>query len=125
MAFQEIKPQLHFTGYKLMPEDFQKVTFAQILKSPPVYMLMVAVSILWVFVYQFIGTSDQVAKNCESEKIELRKELTQARADKDALTTALLIKNGIIFKQEQDKKELDSALRDGPGKKAKRIVTEH
>lgn len=107
-----------------MAEEFQKVTFAQILKSPPVYMLMVAVSVMWVFVYQFIGTSDQVAKNCEAEKIELRKELTQARAEKDQLTTALLIKNGIIFKQEQDIKDLDTTLRKTVGTKAKQIVKE-
>jgi hypothetical protein len=101
-----------------------KISFNQVLKSPQTYMLMVAVSLLWFFVYQFTGSSDQVNINCEAEKAQLRKDLTQARTDKDQLTTALLIKNGIIYKQEQDKQELDSALREGPGKKAKKIVKE-
>jgi hypothetical protein len=101
-----------------------KVSFEQILKSPPVYMLMVAVSLLWFFAYQFIGSSDQVNINCEAEKKQLRIELTQARADKDALTTALLVKNGIILQQAQDKKELDSTIRTTVGKKAKKILKE-
>ena len=105
-------------------QNLPKIGFNQVLKSPQTYMLMVAVSLLWFFVNQFTGSSDQDNKNCQTEKAELRKELNQARADKDALTTALLIKNGIIFKQEQDKRELDSALRDGPGKKAKQIIKE-
>ena len=104
--------------------EIPKATFSQILKSPPVYMLMVAVSLLWFFVYQFSNSSDQVNENCEAEKTELRKELTQSRADKDALTTALLVKNGIILQQAQDQKELDSTLRKKVGQKAKIIVKE-
>ena len=87
-------------------------------------MLIVAVSLLWYFVYQFTGSSDQVNINCEAEKKQLRIELTQARADKDALTTALLVKNGIILQQAQDKKELDSTIRTKVGKKAKKILKE-
>lgn len=102
-----------------------KISFNQVLKSPPTYMLIVAVSLLWFFVYQFTGTSDQVNINCEAEKQQLRKDLVVAQGKLDDLTTALLIKNGIIFKQEQDKQHLDSALRDGPGKKAKKIVKEN
>lgn len=101
-----------------------KISFNQVLKSPPTYMLIVAVSLLWFFVYQFSGSSDQVNINCEAEKVQLRKDLTIAQTKLDQLTTALLIKNGIIYKQEQDKQELDSALREGPGKKAKKIVKE-
>ena len=87
-------------------------------------MLIVAVSLLWYFVYQFTGSSDQVNINCEAEKKQLRIELTQARADKDALTTALLVKNGIILQQAQDKKELDSTIRTTVGTKAKKILKE-
>jgi len=87
-------------------------------------MLIVAVSLLWYFVYQFTGSSDQVNINCEAEKKQLRIELTQARADKDALTTALLVKNGIILQQAQDKKELDSTIRNKVGQKAKKILKE-
>jgi hypothetical protein len=101
-----------------------KISFNQVLKSPPTYMLIVAVSLLWYFVYQFTGSSDQVNINCEAEKKQLRIELTQARADKDALTTALLVKNGIILQQAQDKKELDSTIRTTVGTKAKKILKE-
>jgi hypothetical protein len=98
--------------------------FKQALASPPTYYMLVAISVMWYFVYRFGTSSDQVNINCEAEKTELRKELTQARADKDALTTALLIKNGIILQQAQDKKELDSTIRTTVGQKAKSIVKE-
>jgi len=101
-----------------------RISFNQVLKSPPTYMLIVAVSLLWYFVYQFTGSIDQVNINCEAEKKQLRIELTQARADKDALTTALLVKNGIILQQAQDKKELDSTIRTTVGTKAKKILKE-
>jgi hypothetical protein len=104
--------------------EIPKITFNQIIKSPPVYMLMVAVCLLMFFVNKFGNSSDQVNENCEAEKTELRKELTQARADKDALTTALLVKNGIILQQAQDQKELDSTLRKKVGQKATIIVKE-
>jgi len=107
-----------------MKEQKVNATFNQILKSPPVYMLMVAVSLLWFFVYQFTGTSDQVNINCEAEKVQLRKDLNQVRADKDALTTALLVKNGIILQQAQEQKELDSTIRTKVGQKAKKILKE-
>ena len=104
--------------------ELPKITFAQILKSPQVYMMIVAVSIMMFFVTKFGNSSDQVNENCEAEKVELRKELTQARADKDALTTALLVKNGIILQQAQDQKELDSTLKKKVGQKATIIVKE-
>ena len=102
-----------------------KITFAQVTKSPTTYMLIVAVSIAMFFVYQFAGSSDQVNVNCEAEKTELRRELTQSRADKDALTTALLIKNGIILQQAQEQANLDSTIRTKVGQKAKKIVKEN
>jgi hypothetical protein len=107
-------------GLEVLP----KVTFNQILKSPPVYMLMVAVCLLMYFVTKFGNTSDQVNVNCEAEKTELRRELTQARADKDALTTALLVKNGIILQQAEERKDLDSTIRTKVGTKAKKILKE-
>lgn len=103
----------------------QKVTFAQIAKAPVTYMLMIALSLMWFFVYRFGASSDQVNANCEAEKAELRKDLNQARADKDALTTALLIKNGIILQQVQERKELDSTIRTKVGTKAKEILNEN
>lgn len=99
----------------------EKGGFKQALKSPATYYMLVAISVMWVFVYQFIGSSDKVNVNCEAEKAELRRELNQVRADKDALTTALLIKNGIILQQVQERKELDSAI-NKVGTKAKQIL---
>jgi hypothetical protein len=101
-----------------------KIGFKEVLQSPTTYMLMVAVSGMWFFIYQFTGVSNGRNEVSEAEKAALRKELIQVRAEKDALVNAILIKNNIIFAQERDKKELDSALRDGPGKKAKQIVKE-
>ena len=105
--------------------DINKITFSQVTKSPSTYMLMVAVAIAMFFVTKFGNSSDKVNLNCEAEKTELRKELIQARADKDALTTALLVKNGIILQQAQDKAELDSTIRTKVGQKAKKIVKEN
>jgi hypothetical protein len=101
-----------------------KVTIGQIAKAPVTYMLMVALSLMWFFVYRFGASSDQVNQNCEAEKAELRKERNQALADKDVLTTALLIKNGIILQQAQEHKDLDSTIRTKVGTKAKQIVKE-
>lgn len=102
----------------------EKGSFKQALKSPATYYMLVAISVMWVFVYQFIGSSDKVNVNCEAEKAELRRELNQVRADKDALTTALLIKNGIILQQVQERKELDSAI-NKVGTKAKQILKDN
>lgn len=108
-----------------MPDqNIPPVSFLQIVKHPVSYALIVVVSLMWFFVYKFGDSSDQVNKNCEAEKVELRRELVQVRAEKDQLTTALLIKNGIIYKQEQDKKELDSTIRNTVGQKAKKIIKE-
>lgn len=104
--------------------EINKITFSQIVKAPTTYMLMVAVALLMFFVTKFGNTSDQVNVNCEAEKNELRRELTQSRAEKDALTTALLVKNGIILQQAQDQAELDSTIRTKVGQKAKKIVKE-
>jgi hypothetical protein len=104
--------------------DVNKITFSQVTKSPTTYMLMVAVVLVMFFVNKFGNSSDQVNVNCEAEKAELRRELTQARADKDALTTALLVKNGIILQQAQEQADLDSTIRTKVGQKAKKIVKE-
>jgi hypothetical protein len=104
--------------------DINKITFSQVVKAPTTYMLMVAVALMMYFVTKFGNSSDQVNANCEAEKTELRKELTQARADKDALTTALLVKNGIILQQAQEQANLDSTIRTKVGTKAKKILKE-
>lgn len=107
---------------ELEQEQLEKVTFGQVVRAPVTYMLMVALSLMWFFVYRFGASSDQVNKNCEAEKSELRKELNQSRADKDALMIALLIKNGIILQQAKEQMQLDSTLRMKVGAKAKKIL---
>jgi hypothetical protein len=106
-------------------QNTSKVTIGQIAKAPVTYMLMVALSLMWFFVYRFGASSDQVNENCEAEKTELRKELREVRADNAALVTSLLVKNGIILQQAQEKKEVDSTLRKKVGTKAKEILREN
>lgn len=71
-------------------------TFAQILKSPQTYVLVIVVNILLFFVMKFGGATDQINKNCELEKQELRKELVEERKEKGVLVNALLVKSGVI-----------------------------
>jgi len=87
-----------------------KVTFEQILKSPPVYMMMVAVAIMSFFVHKYGVASDERNDACDARVERLERDNARIQMEKDVLTTALLVKNGIIQQQEQDKKELDSAL---------------
>lgn len=101
-------------------EQLDKATFSQVVRAPVTYMLMVALSLMWFFVYRFGASSDQVNRNCEAEKTELRKELIQSRADKDALMIALLIKNGIIQQQAREQMHLDSTRKNTTNNK-KRI----
>jgi hypothetical protein len=105
-------------------DQLNKVSFSQIVKAPITYMLMVALSLMWFFVYRFGLSSDQVNKNCEAEKMELRKELTLERADKAALINAILIKNGIIERQQQEKMMLDSNINNKLRPKAQEILNE-
>ena len=44
-----------------------KVSFNQIVKSPAVYLLVVAVSIAWFFVYKFTDTSAAVIKSKDDQ----------------------------------------------------------
>lgn len=102
-----------------MIQNLPKVTFNQILKSPPVYMLMVAVCLLMFFVTKFTGVSDQVNENCETEINHLRTENAAIRKEKDDLTMALLVKNGII---NEIKKATDSAAKKNFADEAKKII---
>ena len=88
------------------------------------YMLMLAATIIMFFVYKFGVATDKNTDNCQIENAMLRKENAQYRADKDALTTALLVKNGIILQQAQEQANLDSTIRTKVGTKAKKIVKE-
>jgi hypothetical protein len=100
-------------------ENIPKITFNQVLKSPPVYMLMVAVSLLWFFVYKFGGASDKVNANCEQENVRLTNQNSNLQSKLDDLTMALLVKNGII---NEIKKATDSAANEKFGHEAKQII---
>ena len=99
-----------------MSNQIPKASFAEIVKHPVTYMLLVAVSLLWFFVYQFTGASGQGLISCEEEKLHLRTELLQTRQEKDDLVQALLVKNGII---NAITKNTDSLVRQKVGNEAK------
>ncbi|MXV16819.1 hypothetical protein [Hufsiella ginkgonis] len=82
-------------------------------------MLIIAVSLMWFFVYKFGGASDQVNINCEAEKAQLRSDLATVRQEKDDLVQALLVKNGII---NEIKRNTDSLVRNRVGNEAKQII---
>lgn len=100
-----------------MPEiDIPKATFNQVVKSPTTYMLIVAVSLVWVFVWMFSTSTDKVNKNCEEEKKQLRSDMVVVQRERDSernknevLTTSLLVKNGII---DGIKQKTDSVVRE-------------
>jgi hypothetical protein len=102
-----------------MSSEISKVSFGQIVKHPVTYMLLVAISLLWFFVYRFTGASNQVSENCEIEKTQLRTELTHERSKNDDLVKALLVKNGII---DDIKTRTDSLVREKIGNEAKQHV---
>lgn len=103
-----------------------KPTIQEVAKHPLAYVLMVAISVVWFFVYQFSGASSLVNKNCELEKTQLRTEkkqlsieLYEERKEKNDLYNALLVRNGII---EQIKKNTDSLVREKVGNDAAEII---
>jgi len=102
-----------------MANTLPKASFSQIVNHPVTYMLMVAVSAAWFFVYQFTGSTKQVSENCEKEKQELRLDLEAERAEKNSLIKALLVKNGII---NEIQNATDSVVREKVGNEAKRII---
>lgn len=102
-----------------MSTEIPKVSFGQIVKHPVTYMLIVAVSLLWFFVYRFTGASDQVSENLRIENTQLRTELTNERSKNDDLVKALLVKNGII---DDIKTRTDSLVRQKIGNEAKQHV---
>ena len=61
-----------------------------------------------------------VLKKNDCEECERR--WRDERAKNDALNTALLIKNGIIYKQATEAKEKDSSLRDKLEVKSKKVI---
>lgn len=94
-------------------------SFSQVAKSPHTYMLIVSVGLLWFFVNKFGISSEQVNKNCEAEKKELRFEINRLTTKNDHLVEALLVKNGII---DAIKKNTDSLVREKVGNEAKSII---
>lgn len=86
-----------------MPFTDISVTFNDVLRSPLTYALIVVSIVATIFVNSFIGAKNQSTDDCQKEKTELRIQLaasntalSKERADKDALITSLLVKEGII-----------------------------
>lgn len=102
-----------------MGNTLPKATFSQIVNHPVTYMLLVAVSAAWFFVYQFTGSTKQVSDNCEREKQELRSDLEAEREEKRELVQALLVKNDII---NEIQKSTDSLVREKVGNEATKII---
>lgn len=91
--------------------DVPKATFEQVVKAPTTYLLIFMVAMVFVFVGLFSNSSDKVNRNCEDEKIQLRKDLESSRSDNRSLTKdnrdlyiSLLVKDGALreAQKEQD-----------------------
>jgi len=100
-------------------ENIPKVSFKQVVRAPATYYMLVAISVMWYFVYQFTGAADQVNQNCQEEVEHLRLENANKQQKLDDLTMALLVKNGII---NEIKKATDSAAKVNFGDEAKKII---
>lgn len=96
-----------------------EITFKDIVKQPIVYMLLVAVSAAWFFVYQYTGASGQVNKNCEAEKVILRVDNNKKDEKIDQLINTILFLKGVNIQQ---KIKTDSLIRDKVGNEAKQII---
>jgi hypothetical protein len=81
-----------------MPIPTIPVSFQNVVKNPYTYLLITVVSLLWYFVYTNTNLARKQDTDCQQQVIELRADYKQALKDKDDLTTALLIKNGVITK---------------------------
>lgn len=102
-----------------MAETTPKLGWKHALQNPATYYMLVAISVMWVFVYLFRDSSKQANYDCKEENNHLRVENTQLRKDKDDLTMALLVKNGII---NEIKKTTDSVARESFGNAAKKVL---
>lgn len=81
-----------------MPIPKIPVTFKDIAKHPYTYCLITIVGLLWYFVYANTNLANRQDNDCQKQVMELRADYKKALKDKDDLTTALLIKNGVISK---------------------------
>ena len=70
-------------------QTIPKITFGQALKSPPVYIMMVAISIAWFFVYQFTDSSKETIEN-------LKQTISNERNEKAALKSEIKEKDQVI-----------------------------
>jgi hypothetical protein len=96
----------------------QSATFAQALKSPPTYIMFVAVSLMWFFVYLAKDSDNARFAASQAEIRQLRADVSQKNAEltlerqtNKELITSLLVKSGIIdaLKNTQSKDSLQTA----------------
>ena len=102
-----------------MSEQENKSGWRHALQNPATYYMLVAISVMWVFVYLFRDSSNQQNASTQEEVKHLRIENNQLRREKDDLTMALLVKNGII---NEIKKTTDSVARESFGNAAKKVL---
>lgn len=95
------------------------ITFAQASRNPVLWFCMVLCIAIGFVVNYATGFIDKKDDDCEQRIVKLENDLVLARKDKDDLTTALLIKNGVI---NEVKKATDSVVREKVGNDAKKIV---
>lgn len=96
-----------------------KITFLQWVKYPWAALLICAVGGLGIMFNINTNLNEGSRLSCEAEKKELKLQLIVKDEKLDQLTTALLIKNGVI---NEIKKQTDSIVYLKVGADAKKIV---
>lgn len=93
-----------------------RITFLQWVKYPWAALLICAVFGLGVMFNINSNINNQRIIDCNRNNVELKKELSVKDEQLNQLTTALLIKNGII-------NEINSIVKEKVGDDAKRIIS--
>ena len=96
-----------------------KITFMQWVKYPWAALLICSVFGLGVLFKIIINQNNESMKTCEIEKRDLRQQVNDKDERLNELTTALLIKNGVI---NEIKKQTDSIVRVKVGDDAVKIL---
>ncbi len=96
-----------------------KITFQQIVKYPVTWLLVVVVFAIGIVFNKFVALGQESKDDCDKRVAYLEQKLTESETRERNLTTALLIKNGVI---NEVKKATDSIVRVKVGDDAKKIV---
>ncbi len=96
-----------------------KISFQQIVKYPVTWLLIVVCLAIGVVFNKFVALGQENKDDCDKRVTYLEQKLTESETRERNLTTALLIKNGVI---NEVKKATDSVVREKIGNEAKKIV---